>query len=608
MRDLHETCLEIESHLPLWAGGDLEPEVQESVESHLAVCERCTRAAVRAREARAALRRGLRQDAERMGAGRDPWPALRAVLREEGLVGAPSAGSHAGHPGPRLRRLSPAWAAAAAVLVGLFLYGTWTPEGDPKTVVQGEVRPTEAKDAVAPPAPVAEPAFAVLPAGLKRKALERFHEARRQLFIKVGELREAEDWKRWANVPKQDELIAAVEALAANPEAGPLPARLKELQEAWKAVGPAPKEKAQDLWQRFKTASDKVYERIVQHRHDMAGEHKENLKRKQDLCVRAEELAESTDWGPAAEALKRLQAEWKKVGQVPRKQADEVWKRFRAACDRFFERRRPHLEKTLGERQANLEAKQALVEKAEALAQGDDEADWEGAIRQVGFLRREWREVGPVPQREFEVLGRRFFDACDHVYARRDEAKQNLLARRLGEVTEPFAAAEALVASAGEGQEIDGAQLAENVIKARAALREFESSGASLGDEVRERMATLCRRAVEVAPTAFKGSDLDPEQSRKRKEKLLARVEELARRAAAAPAAPTTPQEMAARLKAALADRALGGVLAKETRPAGEQVAEAREAWRKLGPVPGDSGEQLERRFDDACRQATGSR
>ena len=121
-------------------------------------------------------------------------------------------------------------------------------------------------------------------------------------------------------------------------------------------------------------------------------------------------------------------------------------------------------------------------------------------------------------------------------------------------------------------------------------------------------MATLCRRAVEVAPTAFKGSDLDPEQSRKRKEKLLARVEELARRAAAAPAAPTTPQEMAARLKAALADRALGGVLAKETRPAGAQVAEAREAWRKLGPVPGDSGEQLERRFDDACRQATGSR
>lgn len=169
MRDLHETCLEIESHLPLWAGGDLEPEVQESVESHLAVCERCTRAAVRAREARAALRRGLRQDAERMGAGRDPWPALRAVLREEGLVGAPSARSHAGHAGPRLRRLSPAWAAAAAVLVGLFLYGTWTPEGDPKTVVQGEVRPREAKDAVAP-APVAEPAFAVLPAGLRRVA------------------------------------------------------------------------------------------------------------------------------------------------------------------------------------------------------------------------------------------------------------------------------------------------------------------------------------------------------------------------------------------------------------------------------------------------------
>ncbi len=304
------------------------------------------------------------------------------------------------------------------------------------------------------------PTLAVLPSGQKRKAMERFHEARRNLFIKVGELREAEEWKRWANVPKQEELIALVEAVAASPDASPFPTMLKQLQDAWKAVGPAPKEKAQDLWQRFKTASDTVYERIVQHRHDVAGEHKDNLKKKQELCVRAEELAESTDWGPAADALKRLQAEWKSIGPVPRKQADEVWKRFRAACDRFFERRRPILEKTLGERQANLEAKQSLVERAEALAQLPDENDWEGSIRQVGFLRREWREVGPVPQRDFEVLSRRFFDACDRVYARRDEAKQNLLAKRLNEVTEPFAAAEAQVASAGEGQEIDGAALA----------------------------------------------------------------------------------------------------------------------------------------------------
>jgi hypothetical protein len=448
------------------------------------------------------------------------------------------------------------------------------------------------------------PTLAILPPAQKRKAIERFHEARRHLFIKVGELREAEEWKRWANVPKQEELIKLGEALAESPDAGPLPVLLKQLQEAWKSVGPAPKEKAQDLWQRFKVASDKVYERIVQHRSEMAGEHKENLKKKLELCARAEELAESTDWGPAADALKRLQADWKTVGPVPRKQADEVWRRFRAACDHFFERRRPHLERALGERQANIDAKQALVDRAEALAGQADDADWDQAIRQIGDLRRDWKRVGPVPHREFEVMNRRFYDACDAVYRRKDEAKQNLLARRLNEVTEPFAAAEALVASAGSGEEIDGAQLAENVIKARAALREFESSGAALGGEVRERMAELCRRAVEIAPQAFKGTDLDPEQSRKRKERLCAKMEELAAQVANRPAAPTTPQEMAARLKAALADRALGGVLAKESKPAAVQIAEAREAWRKLGPVPGDAGVELERRFDDACRRA----
>lgn len=178
MRDPHESCLEIENHLPLWAGGDLEPDVHSSVEIHLSRCEGCSRAAVRARTSRVALERGLRDGAERMGVGRDPWPAIRASLLTEGLVdvagGAPVVR-------PILRRRSWAWPVAAAVLVGLFLAGTWLPSsGDPTPPLVGVMNPPKSpnprpRTSGGTPARLvgdsspASPIVAI-PAGLKRLA------------------------------------------------------------------------------------------------------------------------------------------------------------------------------------------------------------------------------------------------------------------------------------------------------------------------------------------------------------------------------------------------------------------------------------------------------
>lgn len=171
---MHETCLEIENALPLWAGGDLEPEAQASVENHLARCEGCSRAAVRARAARAALERGLKSAAERMGAGRDPWPSLRESLRAEGLVGP----AHAAPSARPWYRRSTAWPVAAAVLVGLFLAGTWLPNGSEPTpapgvprVADGGNRPQHGPSR-ASETDVEAPGFvgpvAALPAGLRR--------------------------------------------------------------------------------------------------------------------------------------------------------------------------------------------------------------------------------------------------------------------------------------------------------------------------------------------------------------------------------------------------------------------------------------------------------
>jgi hypothetical protein len=450
------------------------------------------------------------------------------------------------------------------------------------------------------------PKLLPLPSSAKRVLAERFQEARRKLAIRIGELKEQEEWKRWANVPTQEALIGAVEGLLEGEPTLALVDALKRAQDEWKNLGPAPQDKAQELWTRFKAATDKVYEKVKELRAIQDVEFQGNLEKKRALCEQAEQLSESTDWGATADQLKRLQAEWKAIGPVPRKQADAIWKRFRGACDAFFEARRPHLERALGEKQANLDAKRGLVERLEQLAQGDD---LEAAAAQVGEARRQWKMIGQIPYREFEQLSARMQTAADAIFARRDESRAARAGEARASVEGPLGEAEAMLAT--EGAELDGAELAQRTIKARAALRELEHKDERTAAPLRARVEDLTRRAVAAAATAFRGSDLDPEQSRKRKEKLVAKIEELAPApAAASGGGALTAADMAAKLKAALADRALGGILSQAVkgRAARDVVAEARESWSRLGPVPGSEGDALEQRFADACKRATAQR
>lgn len=122
MKDLPDICMEIENSLPLWAGGDLEPDAQRAVDEHLARCARCAERAAKSREARAALVRGLNLGMAHAGAGSDPWPTIRSGLAAEGFL---QGGARSQRP---VRRTAVRWSAAAAVLVAVFF--AWTRFGD----------------------------------------------------------------------------------------------------------------------------------------------------------------------------------------------------------------------------------------------------------------------------------------------------------------------------------------------------------------------------------------------------------------------------------------------------------------------------------------------
>ena len=433
--------------------------------------------------------------------------------------------------------------------------------------------------------------------------LARLERGRQALLIRAGELREALEWQQWANVAKQEQLIARAQKLAADESAGKLGERLRNLQKEWKDLGPAPRDKAQDLWEVFKTACDVIYERVKEERKKENEVRKANMAAKMALCEQAETFAESTDWEETAGKLKRLQAEWKKTGPVPRRQSDKVWKRFRGACDAFFEKRKPHLEEQIAEFREAMDQKEALIVELEALVSEEAKATpWQQRADRFDDIAFRFQRAGRVPPREFAAFRKRQ-DAVEKALKKeRTETRAAAQAEQQKQLDD-LAATVAGVTAARSGGELGGAELAAKVLELRGQVRELKTTKVEAA--IRRDFEAELRAALEQAPEAFKGTDLDPDNSRKRKEKLCKKVEKLLPSNGAAPAA-ASAEDMAAKLRAALADRALGGVLSKQadSQTIKRVLTEARESWARLGPVPGEVGVALEERFRGACNRA----
>lgn len=185
--------------------------------------------------------------------------------------------------------------------------------------------------------------------------------------------------------------------------------RLIAIQAEWRTIGFAPKKENNKVYDRFRAACDKFFE--VKHafyteaKDDMA----KSLEVKTALCERAEAIAERTDWAKATEELLALQAEWKKSGAVSRKYADVVWKRFRSACDKFFENKSKHYSTIDNEYNANLAAKKALLEEmAQATVNSFDD---------IKEFQRRWSEIGFVPIRHKEELQKQYKSILDKLFA-----------------------------------------------------------------------------------------------------------------------------------------------------------------------------------------------
>ena len=257
-----------------------------------------------------------------------------------------------------------------------------------------------------------------------KAATDKINQIRREHFAKIAEEQNGNFQTKTALCEKAEEIV--------NGEYGSINAwqkkstELTELFQVWKTVGPAAKKENEEVWARFKAAMDSFFAKKKEYFSTLKDQQTENLERKTQICIEAEGLMESTEWKKASEQLKKLQEEWKTIGPVPKRHADKIWKRFRAACDAFFNRKSEHFSGLRGEEDANLEAKKALLEEVKAFELGTSRNENMEALK--GFQRR-WLEIGHVPMKVKDAINKEFRGLIDGFFdtmrKNQDEASTN---------------------------------------------------------------------------------------------------------------------------------------------------------------------------------------
>ena len=240
----------------------------------------------------------------------------------------------------------------------------------------------------------------------KKEEQKKNFEAKTALCEKVEEIcnSEIENYKDWDRKSKE----------------------LVELQKIWRTIGFAPKKDNNRIYDRFRTACDTFFNK----KREFYSRNKEiqqnNLQQKIDLCLQAEELKDNTDWKKATQDFINIQKKWKEIGPIPRKHSDIVWKRFRAACDYFFDKKSEHFSDVDSEQIDNLKLKEDLIAELENFKPS---ADVNENLKLLKDIQRRWTEIGHVPFKKKDVLQNKFREEIGKLFDQLsiNEDRRNML-------------------------------------------------------------------------------------------------------------------------------------------------------------------------------------
>ena len=223
------------------------------------------------------------------------------------------------------------------------------------------------------------------------------------------------DFKK--NLEAKEGFCEAAEKLSENENVVEAFRELQKLHEQWKEFGPVAKEYRDSIWDRFKAATAVINKKYQAYFEGQKEKQQENLAEKTKLCEQVEAIAgkevkSSNEWNALSTEIEEIQKTWRTIGFATRKENQKIYDRFRAACDKFFTRKREYY--TQFKDSMNL----SLIEQAEALK---DSKEWKKTTEALIALQKQWKEIGAVPRKKSEQLWKRFRAACDEFFNERDK-------------------------------------------------------------------------------------------------------------------------------------------------------------------------------------------
>ena len=250
----------------------------------------------------------------------------------------------------------------------------------------------------------------------KEQLWERFKDASSRINKQHQEYFDAIKREQTRNLELKSELCEKTEALIEQPftsrkEWNKASEQLLEIQKIWRTIGFAPKKDNTRIYERFRTACDGFFAAKREFYAGIKSEMEHNLQLKTEICEAAEALQASEDWKHTTDELIALQAKWKDIGAVPRRYSEQIWKRFRAACDAFFEHKSKHFAGVESQYEDNLRKKQALIEE---MAAADIKS---GGYDMIKEFQRRWSEVGYVPIKHKDSIQKSYKQAVDAMFA-----------------------------------------------------------------------------------------------------------------------------------------------------------------------------------------------
>ena len=260
-------------------------------------------------------------------------------------------------------------------------------------------------------------------------------------FVRMNREMRMLDYKK--NLESKLQLCEKAESLLLNDSINQSFNELQELHRQWKEIGPVPDEKKEEIWERFKTASDQINQRRREHYDKMFAEEQNNYNAKVVLCEQAEEMVakpieQVSEYNEVSDKLTELFSLWKTLGPAPAKLNDEIWMRFKSTLDKFFQQKKEYFQQIKDVQMQNYNQKLNLAIQAEGIA---DRTDWKQATDEILALQTEWKSIGATPRKYSDQVWKRFRAACDKFF----EAKAKFFSNVQGEENENLQKKEELI-------------------------------------------------------------------------------------------------------------------------------------------------------------------